>query len=572
MSSQAPLPSECFPYIPPRYTHEGSRHALMVAQARIALREAGITGPVRYEHDYSDDDSLGWLPELEGGLQGPWPVPIHRCRCNSKKHGSRKATRKAGKRIYSQEHRCRKRGTCLVTQLENGGLACSHPGWKAGTICWHIRYVLRQLGRLSGPYAWARRRKPPLWLFEQGPSEETRRRNARRELDERVPQILFALCKAVEQPRRRGRKGLPKGATIYALCRKLYWNVGYETLVARLAKDPYFLQLAPNFRKKPPCIQTFCARFAQIGEQRDAIDSTMDAMITRCFAYGRELDDGFLMDADHIPTIPCDNSRDRKFGGPLASFRKKRVMVKRHLLLGQISNLVGATNVTLDYGLGSNDSIHLPTLARRAALVAPNASYLTADQQYTNHRNYRETENLGLELYIPEKLNEDRLNDEDPWPPSARRITKIEREDPRAFKGKSRRRSKIEGVPSSMKRRNDHLRLKARKNDPQPVYPELPLDNEGRLTASVSRLSEELIEALIVAAQIAVGGRRRNESLATVVLHDVVNLVTLEHLFDQRVNFDDPQFAFHGIRLVSEGDLKVLVKKANTRPSDDFVA
>jgi len=47
----------------------------------------------------------------------------------------------------------------------------------------------------------------------------------------------------------------------------------------------------------------------------------------------------------------------------------------------------------------------------------------------------------------------------------------------------------------------------------------------------------------------------------TMLLENLYRIVTLEHLFNRRVDFGSPAFAFDGIRLVSEDDLKIKVKE-----------
>lgn len=72
----------------------------------------------------------------------------------------------------------------------------------------------------------------------------------------------------------------------------------------------------------------------------------------------------------------------------------------------------------------------------------------------------------------------------------------------------------------------------------------------------------------MTAAQTSVGYARLNEALMTMLLENLYRLVTLEHLFDQRMDFENPSFAFDGSRLVSECDLQIRVKEYS-RPLDD---
>lgn len=114
------------------------------------------------------------------------------------------------------------------------------------------------------------------------------------------------------------------------------------------------------------------------------------------------------------------------------------------------------------------------------------------------------------------------------------------------------------------------MRLKARKDDPKPEYPsDLNFVEGDDPDIAISRLDEELISAILSAARVAVGRARLNEVLATILVGNLCRAVTLEYLFNQRVNFDDPDFAFDGIRTVRETDISVDVKARESRPLDD---
>ncbi len=59
-----------------------------------------------------------------------------------------------------------------------------------------------------------------------------------------------------------------------------------------------------------------------------------------------------------------------------------------------------------------------------------------------------------------------------------------------------------------------------------------------------------------------------NETLAVAIVDNLRSLVMLEHLFDVRVDFDDPEWAFEGITTVFEEEIRIQVSGPRPRPSD----
>lgn len=121
--------------------------------------------------------------------------------------------------------------------------------------------------------------------------------------------------------------------------------------------------------------------------------------------------------------------------------------------------------------------------------------------------------------------------------PSAQRLTHFEREHQREYKEVYRYRSKAEGTPSRIKRRNPYIRLRRRKKDMGPVYPVLPPK------AKLGDQPEPIIKHALDAATVAVGTARENESLAIMIVANLRALIVMEKLLDQRVTFKvDMQF------------------------------
>ncbi|MGA8576046.1 MAG: hypothetical protein WB609_10275 [Candidatus Cybelea sp.] len=533
------------------------------------LKKLRIRGPVRYEFA-PDDKARGPKEELGSNLSGPWILDLHRRPSDRrlKSKSSRSKTIRTGRSPRGKDNRDvqRKRGKCKVERLPDGKLTCSHPGWRLGVECWHVRKVRAILGISCGPYSLARRRPATRWLFDSDPSEETRRCHARIEAFTRIPAMLAELCdRHIPIPKRSGRTGLSARAAIYSLGIKVFSNCSYAALLGRIATDVNFGAIAPNWFDNVPTIQTLCRRFGD-----EALSSFIEFLIAATARPARKLDRTVIIDSDSIPTVMSANSRNQKFGGPPPTWRAVAAMVKRHFAVGDVTGLVGAVDITLNEGLGSGDGPHFLTVAQKARMIFKNAENFAGDRAYSLRRNFTEAERLRFDLYVPEKANERRLDARKPWPELARRMTRLQRENPRRYNEVSRYRSKSEFVPSSSKRRYPYLRLRPRKTDAAPQYPAgLSFGKDDDYDQAISNLDAVTIAAIMTAAQTAVGSARLNEASMTILLENLYRLVTLENLFDQRVDFGNPGFAFDGVRLVSESDLQVKVNE-HKRPLDDL--
>jgi hypothetical protein len=558
-----------FPHSPPHHVRGDAKRRRLDARARANLRKAKIRGSVRYEYA-PDEDSKPSLTAIKGCRNGPWIFDLHRRpsdrRLKSNSRRSKAIRTGRAERLHDQHDRCRKRGKCKVERLVNGTFTCSQPGWVFGVDCWHIKKAKAMLGISTGPYSLARRRPWARWLFEHGPSEETRRRNGRIEAVTRVPAMLAELCERhIPLPKRLGRTGLSPRAAVYTLGVKVFSNCSYEGLLGAIPKDDHFFAIAPNWLDEIPSLQTFCRRFGA-----EQLAQHIESMIAATARPGGKLDRTVIIDSDNIPTIMSANSRNEKFGGLLPTWRAIATMVKRHFGVGDITGLIGGVDISLDEGLGSGDGPHFLSIAQKARAIFENASNFAGDRAYSLRLNFTEAERLGFELYVPEKANEKRLTARKPWPEMAQRMTRLQRENPRRFNEVFRFRSKGEFIPSSSKRRYPFLRLRPRKTDPVPQYPPGLSFNKGDdYDQAISKLDAVTIAAIMAAAQTAVGCARLNEALMTILLENLHRLVTLEHLFDQRVDFGGLNFAFDGIRLVSERDLEIKVNETR-RPLDNL--
>jgi hypothetical protein len=558
-------PSDFFGYRPPKAREVESKRAQLEIRARRKLAEAGIQGSVRFEVAVDFDPPQKSFDDIAG--TGPWIMPLHRCReCSERKTAARDRRRsQARKNKQSKKtgkHQCRKRGQIKVERIDGGRFTCSCPQWLLQRFvdCRHVKDVKAKLGIDSSPYSTARRKIITIWIFVDGPSEATRRSRAKDLIPTRVPKLIAELCERyVEQPRTSGRTGLPLKAVCYALCMKVFWNLSHSALKSLLMKDEYFKSVAVNWvHKKAPKDETFSRRFGKAELQPYL------RRFFRRFAYsGHDVDEMLIADSDQISTIRVANSRDQKAGISKAPYRNG-TMIKRHWNVGDITGFIYEIDVTLSEGPGSFDGTHLPRL-----IPAAGPRRQTADKGYEQRRNHKKLAELNVDFFIRQKGNEKRLTARNTWPESAKRLTALENcKDPN-FERIIRRRSKVEGTGSASKGRYPHLRLRARESDPEPSFPEQYMGDPEKTADLLSELPEEIIEAVLVEAETAVGNARVNEVLATAVVNNAIKTVVNEQLFDQYFEVENEEFIFYGARTIREHELEIKTTKSKTKPSED---
>jgi hypothetical protein len=517
-----------------RSQEERSKDGLPDEVIRELLAHFEIDLPVRFEHAIVTDDIDEHSPVEKIGSD-IWIIPIFE---KSKRSG--KST---------------SRGNCKVERVEERGKTrweCGCPGWlkQRGTDCRHILKIKHDEGIDTTPYSTVRRRPRTKWLYPIGqPVQSTREAKARAEFPTLVPQMLAELCRfSVVQPVRvpkthgkSGAIGMPLAVAAYCLLLKIFNNWNYDQLRAALDADIETIQRLGWKKSNPPCIRALVTAMVKPG-----LVEAVAAMLPLTAMPGRLFESIVMVDSDDLPTVQVANSRDRKFGVEPPSYRKPREMVRRHFAMGAVLGLIPAADVTLSIGAGSADAAHLPGLAARTKAVYPNFEFVPADRAYGSKRNYLECEEIGVDLLVRAKQNEERENPRNGWSESAVRLARLEREHRGEFHEKYRYRSKGEGVPSRLKGANPRARLRRRVADPVVCYPPEAADvmadqgspknireeREANRTQRnrMSELPTPVIEAILEAATKAVGPARLAEAWATMVIANVKRLVALEHL------------------------------------------
>lgn len=480
----------------------------VIAVAKTKMTAEAITQPVRLEFSRlkSDDTFEGITPVGKSG--NVW--------------------------LVAPEPGKRRTGNVKVERLGDEW-TCSHKGWKAKEQCLHIKRVRNMLGEEGVvPYDGRRRRPLTKTLYATGPSEDTRRAKARAIEPIRVPELALHLCReftvapsrSTTHPSNRGANGAPYALRAYALLRKVYGNVSYEQLRARMSEDGVFWEGFDYCKAAVPARKTFIDWFGD-----SLLTGVLETLFVATTLPTRRFDTMVVGDSHDIPTRMVDNSRDRKFGPQPAAYRNpNRELVRQHFAVGKVSGIIYAADTTLRTGPGSYDGIHLPSLLEQTKARSETVAAAAFDKAYGGRANFSEAERLGVKLYVREKSGENRTDPS--WPQMARELAALERSNPAEYAEAYRFRSKAEGTPSRIKARNPHIRLRRRKGDP---VPDFPADVGEK---KIADLSKEVQSALFDAASRAVGVARLNESLAILIVANLRTLNVLEHLYDQRVVFD----------------------------------
>lgn len=427
-------------------------------------------------------------------------------------------------------------GNVKVERQKADRWTCSCKGWQKhrGVDCKHISRVRFMIGDGGAvPYDGRRRRLATKLLYPEGRAEDTRRAKARAAESKKVPSLAFQLCRRfVTQPPRSetnsaggGANGVPYAVRVYALLMKVLWNCSYEQLSERLATDGTVWELG-LLKAEIPHKNSFCRWFGQI-----ALTVFLVQVFVETTRPTRRFDTMVVGDSHDIPTRMVDNSRDRKFGPEQAKYRnKERPLVRQHFAVGKVSNIIYAADTTLANGMGSGDGPHLRPVLEQTKARTENVIKAAFDKAYGGKPNFAVSERLGIDLYVREKVDDDRQGDD--WPAQAQRLSKHERSNPAEYAETYRYRSKAEGTPSRIKARNPYIRLRRRNGDPVPDFP-----NIGN--KKISELPTDVQDAIFDAATWAVGIARLNESLAILIVANLRTLNVLEHLYDQTVTFDE---------------------------------
>jgi hypothetical protein len=412
--------------------------------------------------------------------------------------------------------------------------------------CAGIRLIRSAVGSDGKrPYSGARRRPATIILYALSQRKEsTRRMHAYRDMPWRTMQIAADACRLILETRpgtkKKRRPPIPLRLRAYMMIAKATLRKTYDELIDWLKTDPGAESLG---MKKAPCKNTLCTI-----AKDDLILPALRELLRRVALVARLIEDMALVDSTGRPTVMADNYLDKKYGGRKPRTRKARPQIAEHLFAGMATGLVGAVDVTMDYGLGSADAPHLRHLNLVGCDAFPGVRVELGDKSYGTKGNGYACERAGIKLMTVARAHEDRSTAE--WPLSMREMDAFEREFPDEFEDLFGFRSLIEGAPSRSKRRNPFYRLRRRKSDVLVPEPARSMSDE-----TLCDLPDEDLFPILERAEKAVGAARLNEALAIHVGDGLRTLVVMEHLYDDIVNFA-ANHAFERIRTVRQKDLR----------------
>jgi hypothetical protein len=363
-------------------------------------------------------------------------------------------------------------------------------------------------------------------------------------MEDRSMELALQLCLQVQEPRtlkRKRRPRIPLRHRMYMLIARSNLRLTDAQLIQHLRKDPGAIRLGI----KPPCVNTL----VRIAKDRRVLVALCNALRMTARPV-RKIETMACIDQSARPMIMCDNYLEAKWGHYQSRIKRNKVKIAEHLIVGRLTGIVAAIDVTMDYGRGSADAPHLRPLLRSACRSLTGLEALSGDQAYGAAGNGRACESASVQLVTAQKSGENRI---DPgWPFSLREMAIFEDSFPVEFEEIMGPRSKAETAPSRSKRRNPFYRRRRRKTDVWEPEPTKKADSEETLCD----LPDLDLFLLLRRAERAVGVARRIEAFAIQVSDNLRALVMLEHLYDDRVNFYADS-AFEPMRIVRQQDIKI---------------
>lgn len=454
------------------------------------------------------------------------------------------------------------------------------------TPCEHIALVLLYEGiDPEVPYAFVRRRKRTVWVFDIGtPSESTRRKHARKKRRTRLPILAAELCWLLfPDDKRQGPNGGAIGyedrLIAYIALMKAFYGSFYEDIPDDLSGSVHAEILRSlDMKKTLPSTNALITRFD---------DPVIVEFLLRCIELtaelGRRIDTMLIGDAHDTAVRSGKKSRDVKTLKRDLSYRGKAPMRRGHFGVGDITNLAYSYGVTLNVGTGSNESAHLPWMVRHAKDINPGIIAAAFDPGYDSGANFKACEAAGIRLFCDPKRNENFHQNVDVFGEMGAEQGELFRlKDPRYRDGR-RKRSKAEGTCSVLMLianqgrfwlRKSKAKNKKYKDGPTPdqvildyrIANGLPLPNPNDYER-LSELPQGLLANVLRAAQEQVGWRPLVEALAAVVVNNLCQIITLEEFCEEQAEFG-VGMAFRPVRTIKEEFLDEEIAVVNGDPNN----
>jgi hypothetical protein len=405
-----------------------------------------------------------------------------------------------------RRRRC-KHGDAVVLTLEALGITWQDAG--AGEVLPAINTTSEQLASFEQltDYQGARRNPVVHPKFPIGEAKfRTRQKRAARTMPERLPRMLFEL---LEQERLESAtpwhrpKLLALHQRAFCVLMRVFENRPYADVCHSLVNWQQRGLLPAS-----PGVNTLCAYF------RDSeLDALLKRLVRRIARVVRNLEYAAVLDSSSFSTLLSANYRDSDRGKRI--YRVNNRWLKAHVIAGPTTNVVSSIIITWNKR-GPQDDKSNPTadvkffmqLLRDTIELGWNLKFVAADKGYFDEDHYTiPMRELGIKVFIPFKRNTNATGK------SAEMIEMLELydKDPDGFDAPYNSvRPKIEGIFSATKRSTG---------------------------ASLWSRGEMIPEGASDEEFLTVGIARKNELMAKFIIHSLRQLVMLECLHDEEVNF-----------------------------------
>lgn len=206
---------------------------------------------------------------------------------------------------------------------------------------------------------------------------------------ETVERLLKNLCDGIQTPAHPGRgpKPIPLSDAIYGMTMKVY-----TTMSGRRASTDIRRCASAGHITRSPHYNSLFNYFDKPG-----VTGVLTSLIEQSAAPLASVENSFAVDSTGFGTVVYRRWYDQKYGREM----KEHTWLKAHAMIGVVTNVVTAVNVTES---NTNDSPELPALVaatkQRFAI-----SEVSADKAYLSHGNLAAVEAAGAVPYVPFKSN-----------------------------------------------------------------------------------------------------------------------------------------------------------------------
>jgi hypothetical protein len=344
-----------------------------------------------------------------------------------------------------------------------------------------------------------------------------------------------------------GQPMVPLPVVVYALLRKVHQQATYAELSVILANEMESLRVLGWTKDGPPGTTKLCEYFESPDLRR-----ALRWMIRRTARVGRKIDWIGAVDATGLGKTMTANYFDHKHRK--VKLRKNAEFVKMHAFVGVYTSLICYAVFTLNSGEGTGDPSLMPHLLDGGLSVLENPTMVLADNGYCDDDLFELAQEYGIVMLSPFKVtaNPARMRNEQQRAVYELFMGHYDEEFAEIY----RYRMKIEGAFSAVKRTTGPaVHLRTRRSDVIPEYPaQIPKPESARERLAYKRALDQRWHRIMEIVPAFVGMAITNEAHAKVVCHNINQLVRLEVLHDDRVNFRNDK-AFEPFLMVNSDQL-----------------